>query len=66
MLWLFTGTPEFFDTRHGVAGLTPLHDRIRFLKQGAPPPSGKLSPVLLTTRGLQEMSNASLQRGCQS
>ena len=35
MLWLFTGTPEFFDTRYGVAGLTPLHDRIRFLKQGA-------------------------------
>ena len=35
MLWLFTGTPEFFDTRHGVAGLTPLHDRIRFLKQGS-------------------------------
>jgi hypothetical protein len=34
MLWLFTGTPEFFDTRQGVAGLTPLHDRIRFLKQG--------------------------------
>ncbi|MCA9533904.1 MAG: BREX system ATP-binding protein BrxD [Myxococcales bacterium] len=34
MLWLFTGTPEFFDTRHGVAGLTPLHDRIRFLKTG--------------------------------
>jgi len=34
MLWVFTGTPEFFDTRHGVAGLIPLHDRIRFLKQG--------------------------------
>jgi hypothetical protein len=31
-----------------------------------PPPSGKLSPVLLTTRGLKERSNASLQRGCQS
>lgn len=34
MLWVFTGTAEFFDTRHGVAGLAPLHDRIRFLKQG--------------------------------
>ena len=34
MLWLFTGTPEFFDTRQGVAGLAPLHDRVRFLKKG--------------------------------
>ncbi len=34
LLWIFTGTPEFFDTRQGVAGLAPLHDRIRFLKQG--------------------------------
>lgn len=34
LLWIFTGTPDFFDTRHGVAGLTPLHDRIRFMKQG--------------------------------
>ncbi len=34
LLWLFTGTPEFFDSRHGVAGLPPLHDRVRFLKQG--------------------------------
>lgn len=34
LLWIFTGTPEFFDSRHGVAGLAPLHDRIRFLKQG--------------------------------
>jgi hypothetical protein len=34
LLWLFTGTPEFFDTRPGVAGLAPLHDRIRFLQQG--------------------------------
>ena len=34
LLWLFTGTPDFFDSRHGVAGLAPLHDRIRFMKQG--------------------------------
>ncbi len=34
LLWVFTGTPEFFDTRRGVAGLQPLHDRIRFLSHG--------------------------------
>lgn len=34
LLWIFTGTPDFFDSRHGVAGLAPLHDRIRFTKQG--------------------------------
>lgn len=34
LLWLFTGTPDFFDARQGVAGLAPLHDRIRFLSQG--------------------------------
>jgi hypothetical protein len=35
LLWLFTGTPDFYDSRHGVAGLPPLDERIRFLKQGA-------------------------------
>ncbi len=34
LFWLFTGTPEFFDTRRGVAGLAPLHERIQFLKHG--------------------------------
>jgi hypothetical protein len=34
LLWLFTGTPDFFDARQGVAGLAPLHDRIRFLQRG--------------------------------
>ncbi|MCA9490389.1 MAG: BREX system ATP-binding protein BrxD [Myxococcales bacterium] len=34
LLWIFTGTPDFFDSRHGVAGLAPLHERIRFMKQG--------------------------------
>jgi hypothetical protein len=30
LLWIFTGTPEFFDTNRGIAGLAPLHDRIKF------------------------------------
>ncbi len=34
LLWVFTGTPEFFDTNRGVAGLAPLHDRIKFQKTG--------------------------------
>lgn len=34
LFWLFTGTPEFFDARRGVAGLQPLHDRIQFLNEG--------------------------------
>ena len=34
LLWVFTGTADFFDSRHGVAGLAALHDRIRFMKQG--------------------------------
>jgi len=34
LLWVFTGTPEFFDTRQGVAGLAPLDERIKFMKQG--------------------------------
>ena len=34
LLWLFTGTPDFFDSRRGVQGLEPLHDRIKFSKTG--------------------------------
>ena len=34
LLWLFTGTPDFFDSRRGVAGLDPLNDRLKFEKQG--------------------------------
>ena len=30
LLWVFTGTPEFFDSKRGVGALPPLHDRIRF------------------------------------
>lgn len=35
LVWLFTGTPEFFDSKRGVAGLAPLDERIRFMKTGA-------------------------------
>ncbi len=34
LLWLFTGTPEFFDSQKGVKGLQPLHDRVKFTKSG--------------------------------
>lgn len=34
LLWLFTGTREFFDSRKGVAGLEPLHERIKFSSSG--------------------------------
>lgn len=34
LLWLITGTPDFFDSRHGVAGLPPLHERICFHQEG--------------------------------
>jgi hypothetical protein len=34
LFWVFTGTPEFFDTKRGVAGLAPLHDRVQFIKHG--------------------------------
>lgn len=34
LLWIFTGTPEFFDVQRGVKGLQPLHDRIQFLNEG--------------------------------
>ena len=34
MLWVFTGTREFFDSKKGVAGLEPLHDRIKFTNSG--------------------------------
>lgn len=34
LLWLITGTPDFFDSRPGVAGLPPLHERIGFHKEG--------------------------------
>lgn len=34
LFWLFTGTPEFYDSRKGVAALAPLHERIAFRESG--------------------------------
>jgi hypothetical protein len=34
LVWLFTGTPEFFDGPRGVKSLPPLHDRLRFNTDG--------------------------------
>ncbi len=30
LLWVFTGTPTFFDDRHGVKGVEALHSRIKY------------------------------------
>ncbi len=34
LFWIFTGTPEFFDTNRGVAGLSPLHNRLQLIQNG--------------------------------
>ncbi len=34
LLWIFTGTPQFFDSQQGVKGLEPLHDRVKFTRSG--------------------------------
>jgi hypothetical protein len=69
LLWLFTGTPDFFDNRKGVAGLAPLHDRIRFLESGGfaslrqpqlqlrPFDAERLKAVALRLRELYPMPN---------
>lgn len=75
LLWLFTGTPAFFDERRGVAGLEPLHERIHFLEQNgraslrqsqlelAPFDPGRLSDVALKLREMFPMQDrARLER----
>lgn len=69
LLWMFTGTPDFFDNRKGVAGLAPLHDRIRFLEHGGfaslrqpqlqlrPFDAERLKAVALRLRELYPMPN---------
>ena len=75
LLWLFTGTPEFFDTRHGVAGLAPLHDRIAFQEHGGfaslrqpqialrPFQADRLRDVALTLRGLYRLQDRKEEEG---
>jgi hypothetical protein len=72
LLWIFTGTPEFFDTRRGVAGLQPLHDRIQFLNEGGlvtmrqpqlelkPFDKGRLKDVGLRLRQLYTMGDPNI------
>ena len=58
LLWIFTGTPEFFDTNRGVAGLQPLHDRIKFLTSGgfAAPRQPQLELKPFNASRLQEVA----------
>lgn len=70
LLWIFTGTPEFFDTNRGVVGLQPLHDRIKFERIGGfanprqpqielkPFEADRLKEVALKLRGLYPTANA--------
>ncbi len=58
LLWIFTGTPEFYDTKRGVAGLEPLSDRIQFLNPGgfASPRQPQLELKPFDARRLKEVA----------
>jgi P-loop Domain of unknown function (DUF2791) len=58
LFWVFTGTPEFFDTNRGVAGLQPLNDRIKFLQSGgfSSPRQPQLALQPFDAERLQEVS----------
>jgi len=44
---LFTGTPGFFEDRHGVPALQPLHDRIKIDRPDDPFPNPELPQIVL-------------------
>ena len=44
---LFTGTPGFFEDRHGVPSLQPLHDRIKLDRPDDPFPNPELPQIVL-------------------
>jgi hypothetical protein len=58
LLWVFTGTPDFFDTKRGVAGLQPLYDRIQFISQAgyAPLKQPQLDLTPFNTARLKEVA----------
>jgi P-loop Domain of unknown function (DUF2791) len=60
LFWVFTGTPEFFDTNRGVAGLSPLHDRLKLIKTGnfANPRQPQL---VLTSFDAERLKNVALK-----
>jgi len=44
---MFTGTPGFFEDRHGVPALQPLHDRIKLDRPDDPFPNPELPQIVL-------------------
>lgn len=60
LLWLFTGTPEFYDSRQGVAGLAPLHDRIAF-KDGGDFTSLRQAQLLLKPFNAERLRGVALR-----
>lgn len=44
---MFTGTPGFFEDRHGVPSLQPLHDRIKLDRPDDPFPNPELPQIVL-------------------
>jgi len=44
---MFTGTPGFFEDRHGVPALQPLHDRIKLDRPDDPYPNPELPQIVL-------------------
>ena len=75
LLWLFTGTPDFFESRMGVAGLAPLHDRIRFQSEGKyasrRQPQLQLTPfdrdrLIRVSKQLHELYRPLLKEGASS
>ncbi len=60
LLWIFTGTPEFFDTPRGVKGLAPLYDRVHFTEHNNTP-SMRQPQLLLKPFDAARLQNVALK-----